>query len=724
MTPAAPPEPAWLPIRHEAIPGYVKRIPQWVGWRSELLQDKKTKVSRWTKPPHRVADPKRKASDTNPATWGTFADALDAYSTGALTGIGLVLTDEMPVTGIDLDHCRDIETGMINPWAHTITTRMNSYTESSPSGKGLRILVFGYLPGPRCRKGHIELYDHARYLTMTGHHVDGTPPLIMARLAELHELYEEVFAEAPRQDHPSPAIDRDDQIILDRAMRARDGDKFRRLWSGDASGYGSSSEADLALCALLAFWTGNDPARMDALFRQSGLMRGKWNEKRGRLTYGEKTIATASASGHEVYTPTTASPNGHHRVTVEDDPLPDEAPPEATRLEFPEAGMVGLGRDFADLYSQHIESPRSFLYMSFLTYFGSLISRMVTLESELWVQPRLFAVNLGQSANTRKSTALRKADEFFAGLGTFAPHVLYGVGSAEGLAAEMEVTENGGGPVLLLHLDELRTFVDKARTENSILLPMTGSLFERNDYDNRVKAKKVSVRGGYLAMLAACTVETSATMFAPAFFDIGFLNRLFITIDESPARFALPAKIDGRELTTLRDRVMARLTDIDRMYAAYGARPVPLPVAPEALAMFEAWYLARGRSVFERRLDTYGHRLMVLLAATSGKTTVPWHRVRPHAAGPGLEGKARGLVRPACTLELDEEVGSPAPRAARGGGPARATQGARPRDRGEGEQELQGGRGARLGAPPAVGRDGGGPLLPVGQGPKDVTDQR
>ena len=583
MTTAAPPEPAWLPVRHEAIPGYLKRIPQWVGWRSELLQDNKTKVYRWTKPPYRIADPKRKASATDPTTWGTFEDALDAYSTGALTGIGLVLTDVMPTTGIDLDHCRDIETGVIEPWAARIVVSMHSYTEVSPSGTGLRILVFAYLPGPRCRTGHVEMYDHARYLTMTGHHLAGTPPQIMSRLAEVHDLYAEVFAEkpvTPRKEYSPPTIGPDDQTILDRATQARDGDKFRRLWSGETSGYGSSSEADLALCALLAFWTGNDPARMDALFRQSGLMRSKWDAKRGRSTYGEKTIATACAGGHEVYTPIMANPNGHHRVSVADDPAPDEAPPEATRLVFPEAGMLGLGRDFADLYSQYIESPRSFLYMSFLTYFGSCISRMVTLDSELWVQPRLFTVNLGQSADTRKSTALRKADEFFAGLGIFAPHVLYGVGSAEGLAAEMEVNENGGSPVLLLHLDELKTFVDKARAEHSILLPMTGSLFERNDYDNRIKDKKVSIRGCYLCMNAACTVETYATMFAPAFFDIGFLNRLFIIIDDSPARFALPAKIDTRDLTQLRDRVIARLTDIRGMYAAYGARPVPLPSSP------------------------------------------------------------------------------------------------------------------------------------------------
>ena len=131
-----------------------------------LLQNKKTKAWKWTKPPVQIADPRRNASTTNPTTWATYDDAMDAYSTGAVAGPGFVLTDQVPVTGIDLDHCRDIETGTVAPWARAIVTRLDSYTEVSPSGTGLRILVFGYLPGERCRKGHVELYDTERYLTI------------------------------------------------------------------------------------------------------------------------------------------------------------------------------------------------------------------------------------------------------------------------------------------------------------------------------------------------------------------------------------------------------------------------------------------------------------------------------------------------------------------------------------------------------------------------------
>jgi hypothetical protein len=119
--------------------------------------------------------------------------------------------------------------------------------------------------------------------------------------------------EEPREPRRAPwpktrAEDVSDAELVDRAVRAANGDKFARLWDGDASDYATAgnegrSEADLALCSLLAFWCGPDESRIDSLFRQSGLMRPKWDERHygdGR-TYGQGTIGHAFAGRSEFW---------------------------------------------------------------------------------------------------------------------------------------------------------------------------------------------------------------------------------------------------------------------------------------------------------------------------------------------------------------------------------------------------------------------------------------
>jgi hypothetical protein len=143
---------------------------------------------------------------------------------------------------------------------------------------------------------------------MTGADLEGTPTTIEARQTELEGLHREIFGqekkEAPKGPNSS-TMDLSDQELIDKAHQARNGDKFARLWGGDTTGYGTPSEADLALCSLLAFWTGPDPARIDRLFRKSGLMRTKWNQRhRGDgATYGAMTIDKALAGMTKFYTP-------------------------------------------------------------------------------------------------------------------------------------------------------------------------------------------------------------------------------------------------------------------------------------------------------------------------------------------------------------------------------------------------------------------------------------
>ena len=191
---------------------------------------------------------------------------------------------------------------------------MVTYAEITPSRRGLHIWARGILPPGRRRKGKIEMYDTGRYFTVTGWHLEGTPSTVEKREKELKRLHSRIFEEnTPEAPGRQPrSLNVADSDLIQRAKVAGNGDKFSTLWSGDWTGYSSQSEADLALCSMLAFWTGRDLGRMDRLFRQSGSMRGKWDERRGEKTYGEMTVARAVEQTKEIFSPAFSPPRAPH----------------------------------------------------------------------------------------------------------------------------------------------------------------------------------------------------------------------------------------------------------------------------------------------------------------------------------------------------------------------------------------------------------------------------
>lgn len=292
--------PSFIRPNLEGIPGDLKGRPQYVLWRSEIREGKPTKV------PYSPNGQKAKSND--PETWTDYSQAVKALNNGGnYDGLGFVLSKDDNLTGIDLDKCRDKETGEIQPWAQNIIKGINSYTEVSPSGTGIRIFVRdAKLPESGRKKGPIEIYESGRYLTLTGCHVEGAPITIEARQDEILKLHKKVFEqkpqEAPRQEQPRERIASDDDL-LKKAFSAHNGEKVRDLFNGNFSGYPSQSEADLALCMHLAFWTDRDPSAMDRLFRQSGLLREKWDKKHysGGKAYGEETIRRACDGTRETF---------------------------------------------------------------------------------------------------------------------------------------------------------------------------------------------------------------------------------------------------------------------------------------------------------------------------------------------------------------------------------------------------------------------------------------
>lgn len=280
-------------------PAELKSLRQWVGWRSELRNGKPTKLP---VNPHTG----RMASSTDRTTWGTWEQAHAAIEPYALTGVGFVFGADDPYVGIDLDHVID-ERGIV-PWAAGLISLLNSYTEYSPSGTGVHIIVRGELPEGRNRKAQIEMYDSGRYFTWTGRRYPGTPEAVNERTATLHDVHTSLFpTPRPAASQPvrpaTPAVP-EDRDLIGLAARASNGVEFSRLWDGDISAHGDDhSAADMALVNHLAFWCGPDPARIDRLFRQSGLMRPKWDMRRGQQTYGQRTIARVLSDVTEFFSP-------------------------------------------------------------------------------------------------------------------------------------------------------------------------------------------------------------------------------------------------------------------------------------------------------------------------------------------------------------------------------------------------------------------------------------
>lgn len=298
------------------MPAELRSRDQWVLWRYETREGRATKV------PYRAANPRARASTTDTATWASFDAATAAHDRGHGDGIGYVFSAEDTYTGIDLDRCVD-EHGEMHPTAAGIVAALDGYTEVTPSGRGLHVLVRGRLTGDRHRTsttawgGDLEMYDRSRFFTMTG---NGSGEIRDAQ-TEVDALYAEMFPTVtpPPSEATTPPIGDapDDGELLARAFAASNGSKTRALYGGDTTAHGGDdSAADLALCGSLAFWTGPDPDRIDRLFRGSGLFREKWDSRRGESTYGRQTIARALQGRTDFYE-WGRSRNGHTASAAE-----------------------------------------------------------------------------------------------------------------------------------------------------------------------------------------------------------------------------------------------------------------------------------------------------------------------------------------------------------------------------------------------------------------------
>ena len=298
----------------ENIPAELRVPACWVTWG---VGDE-GKIPRSPKPPH------ARASVSDLLTWGTLDEALAAMKAAGASGVGYVLADDSPYAVVDLDHVRDRQTGVIEERAMSIVTRLNSYTEISPSGTGLHIWVRGVLPPGGNRRPGIEMYARRRYMTVTGDRLDGTPHEIHDRGPELAALHRELFwtapaappalssagapSEQPIEDEAHEHEIPDDEL-LEKARASLHGEILQKLWDGDDCGFPSASEADHSFFLRLAFWTNKNVEQMERMALMSKRVRPKWSEPRNTSTWLEEELERAvrkCGPGYQAGTPASA----------------------------------------------------------------------------------------------------------------------------------------------------------------------------------------------------------------------------------------------------------------------------------------------------------------------------------------------------------------------------------------------------------------------------------
>jgi putative DNA primase/helicase len=278
-------------IEPNNIPVDLRVRPQWVTWWDDIRDGKPTKVPL-------IAGTRRLASVTDPATWASFETSYRAFRQGVGDGVGYVFSRNDPYAGVDLDRCVDPATGQIEDVAWRVILTIHSYWEISPSGRGVHIIARGQLPDGARKRGRYEMYDRARFFTVTGRMGTTSPHTIVCRSEELHAIHTALLA--PRQQaeparHQSEAASRlTDDEVRRRTARTGNSKKFAKLWRGEQAGYPSFSEGDLALVGTIAAHT-SDPAQIDRVFRLSNRNRPKWHEVHysSGLTYGQMTIRRA-----------------------------------------------------------------------------------------------------------------------------------------------------------------------------------------------------------------------------------------------------------------------------------------------------------------------------------------------------------------------------------------------------------------------------------------------
>ena len=289
------------------FPDELTKLNNWCVWRLVNRNGKQTKIPI-------NAETGEMAKSNDPDTWNSYETALKVFQETNADGLGFFF--EPPYVGVDIDDISeeierykngDVESNIVFEFYELLKT----YAEISPSGNGIHLIFKGKLPGPSRRKGNVEMYDQGRFFTMTGDTLNKYHEINEPRKNSVDFVYRKYIKpkqSVTRVDFGNHGIEHNlsDSEVISKALNSKQGGKFKDLLNGNwekYKEYPSHSEGRMGFLNILAFWTAKDFQQMDRIFRQSGMMNDKWDEKRGKTTLGASEINTAIHDVNEVFTP-------------------------------------------------------------------------------------------------------------------------------------------------------------------------------------------------------------------------------------------------------------------------------------------------------------------------------------------------------------------------------------------------------------------------------------
>ena len=301
-------------------PKKLRALKQWIVYRLVPSPDRPGKKD---KIPYR--DATHNASHGNPEHWHTYKDARALMKEHGFDGLGFVFRKGGKYTGVDLDGCREPETGKIAPWAKPILEQFaSSFTELSQSGAGFHIIVEGKLPkGSRHvkkfpaisggKQSQIEVYDQERFFALTGNVYKGRRTISRKQkaLSAVVAQYLTPTVKGTTVDLPVRNRHMQDAEVLAKTA-ALNPSEFHRLFdAGETRPGKSESESDYQLACMFARIVGGNVECIERLMRRSALVRDKWDEHQSYLT--ERTIARAIETVGRELAPTLEDENSAQR---------------------------------------------------------------------------------------------------------------------------------------------------------------------------------------------------------------------------------------------------------------------------------------------------------------------------------------------------------------------------------------------------------------------------